>query len=163
MMVSQSPPLLLYDDGCYYCTRFAFLVYRLYAWMGSMIMLVGFNSTEGYRIRSILSKHCSNDPDSMFWLLYINHDRIKAYGGRVALFRLVIELIRSAYTVVVRRCVTNNHNHNLCIMDYGYYSNADACRVLMQGRCTILSRVISLLGKGESITIEYNHMLSKID
>lgn len=155
-MTSPSLPLLLlYDDRCNYCTRFAFLVYRL-AKMGDGMMLIGLNSIEGYRIKSLLYEHC-NDPDGMFWLLYFNPDCIKAYGGRAALFRLVIELIKSAFGIVRRGKEGNvgmyyTNNNKVCIMNDAE-SNAHLC--IASNRCNLISRLISLLVKGENVTIAY--------
>lgn len=153
MMSSSLPLLLLYDDRCNYCTRFAFLVYRLYAKMGDGMMLIGLNSIEGYRIKSLLYEYC-DDPDGMFWLLYLNPDCIKAYGGRAALFRLAIELLKSAFGILRRgkECKVSMYYNKVCIMDDAE-SSANLC--IASNRCNLISRLISLLVKGENVTIAY--------
>ena len=92
------PPLLVYDNTCYYCSRFAMIASKL---SRGWIRLVGHYSKEGEYINSILGL----DARDMFWI--INDDM--AYGGRYAL----LPLIRSIIIGFLRS--SNGYKHDIML------------------------------------------------
>ncbi|MEM2919132.1 MAG: hypothetical protein QXW14_01055 [Candidatus Nitrosocaldus sp.] len=147
--------LLLYDDECYYCTRFALFVHKLYAYLGYKVVLVGLYTTDGYNVKRSLLYERSSNPDGMFWLIQINPDHIKAYGGRRALLKLAIELIRGI--VCKRYTMDEDSRVDASLSKYymGCSSNEEPqCMESADGRrCGLLSRIASLLTNGKKIVI----------
>jgi len=79
-------PVLLYDNDCGICTRFAHVASNLSkGWVDT----VGLFTTRGIRIKSEFFRP-EDRPDEMFWLLF----RDTGYGGRSGLLPLARELIR---------------------------------------------------------------------
>ncbi|MCS7140614.1 MAG: hypothetical protein NZ888_00320 [Candidatus Nitrosocaldus sp.] len=170
--------LLLYDDRCHHCTRFALLVHRLYAHIGYRVVLIGLYSVEGVRVKALLYEYC--DPDAMFWLIHIDHGRIEAYGGRVALCRLAIELIKGiARKVRMVDAVTREGRRggevgggvgmgeeggtNSRVVGYQLVSTdhaGDAYRCSIPCReegCNLFSRMVRLILNGKRVTIMEDH------
>jgi hypothetical protein len=88
-MSSVSPlfnrPLLIYDDKCYSCTRFAQSVNRL---SRGWIRIAGhYYSPEAAEAKGIIFPH-DFDPTSMFWLV----NRHGAFGARSGLARVIKEI-----------------------------------------------------------------------
>ena len=78
MYLKDAVPLMIYDDECYVCTKFAKLVNFL---ARGKIALVGHYTDLGEKLRNeILDSSALN----MFWFV----DEKRAYGGRAALFPL---------------------------------------------------------------------------
>ncbi len=78
MYLKDVVPLMIYDDECYVCTKFAKLVNFL---ARGKITLVGHYTDLGEKLRNeILDSSALN----MFWFV----DEKLAYGGRAALFPL---------------------------------------------------------------------------
>ena len=76
-------PVMLYDDRCLMCRRFARAVNAL---AGGRLTIIGHYSDEGRRIRqSILDE----DATEMFWVLRGR----AAYGGRAALLPLLYSIL----------------------------------------------------------------------
>ena len=84
MELKEIAPVVLYDDRCRLCTRFAGIVGRLGR---GGLFLVGHYSPLGGRIRESL---LDGDALKMFWLI----DGRMAYGGRAALGPLLREILR---------------------------------------------------------------------
>lgn len=83
----QSPrPILLYDNDCGVCSRFASIAEKT---SKGWVEPVGLFTERGSRIKSIFFG--SDDrPDEMFWLLLGD----TGYGGRRGLLPLVREIVR---------------------------------------------------------------------
>ena len=79
VIFSMDFPVILYDDHCLVCTRFATVVDRL---AGGRLTIIGHYSELGGRIRQrLLDKSATG----MFWVV----DKCDAYGGRAALLPLL--------------------------------------------------------------------------
>lgn len=82
-------PLLIYDDKCYLCTKFAFTAKKL---ARGRINLVGHYSEEGIIIKKKIFPP-GFDPTTMFWL--VKNDQV--FGGRSGLFPLAIEIMKNMF------------------------------------------------------------------
>jgi hypothetical protein len=81
--------LLIYDDKCYLCGKFAQTVRRL---SRGQIDIVGHYSKEGMSVKSsIFPKEF--DPTTMSWLV---RDK-QAFGGRSGLMPIVIEIVKGMF------------------------------------------------------------------
>ncbi|MFN4336665.1 MAG: hypothetical protein ACK4FV_03660 [Candidatus Nitrosocaldus sp.] len=148
--------LLLYDDKCYYCTRFALFVHNLYAHLGYSIVPMGLYTIDGYKVkRSILYEYSSN-PDGMFWFIQIEPDSIKAYGGRAALLKLIIELIKG---IVCRKRIIGYGRVAITVLNEHHMHNNHElqCMKAYDRRCGLLSRFSSLLANSKKVTIVREH------
>lgn len=83
-------PILVYDNRCYLCTKFAKIANKL---AGGRLSLVGHYTETGERIRSEILDSSALE---MFWFI----DEKTAYGGRAALFPLILSIFRPRHTVV---------------------------------------------------------------
>lgn len=79
-------PLLLYDNDCGICSRFAQLASRS---SKGWIETVGLFTERGRRVKSGFFR-LNDRPDEMFWLLLGD----MGYGGRSGLLPLVREIVR---------------------------------------------------------------------
>lgn len=79
MEVKENVPIMLFDNQCYLCTKFARYV-SFFA--RGKIMIVGHYSEFGKKIRDEILDESALE---MFW--FINKKR--AYGGRAALYPLI--------------------------------------------------------------------------
>ena len=79
MEIKENVPIVVYDNQCYLCVKFARFV-DFFA-RGKMTM-VGHYSDFGIKIRNEILDESALD---MFWFI----DKKRAYGGRAALFPLV--------------------------------------------------------------------------
>ena len=84
MELKEIVPVVLYDDKCHLCARFAGIAGRLGR---GGLFLVGHYSPLG---RSIRENLLGGDALKMFWLI----DGKMAYGGRAALGPLLKEILR---------------------------------------------------------------------
>ncbi len=82
-MGSVRPPVMLYDDRCDMCSRFA----RTVDWLaGGRLTIIGHYTADGGRIReAVLDKSATE----MFWMV----GGRAAYGGRAALLPLLKAII----------------------------------------------------------------------
>ena len=86
MEIRDLLPLIIYDDRCYYCSKFASII-RIFA--RKRILIVGQYSKIGIEIKSeIFPKNY--DPTGMFWFI---DDKI-AYGGRAGIIPLVLFILK---------------------------------------------------------------------
>ena len=83
MELKKMVPIVLYDDKCYLCIKFAKIV-NLFA--KEKVLLVGHYSTTGEEIRKEILDSSALE---MFWYI----DQKIAYGGRAALFPLIKTII----------------------------------------------------------------------
>ncbi len=118
--------ILLYDDRCYYCTKFAMLVSRI----SSGIMPVGLYSSEGMVLKRSFPDGIN--ADEMFWLI----DGSYAYGGLYGLLKLV----RTMVTKPRFRFKPND-----------YSTSMKECK--NSNSCSITGRLYTLLTKGRKIML----------
>ncbi len=86
VQMTAGRPVLLYDNDCGICTRFARVASSLSkGWVDT----VGLFTEKGKRIKSEFFRPCDR-PDEMFWLLFGD----TGYGGRSGLLPLAREVIR---------------------------------------------------------------------
>lgn len=83
-LVPMMFPIMLYDDRCVSCTRFAKIVDTL---AQGRLTIIGHYSEQGRRIRDMMLDQTATD---MFWIV----DRREAFGGRAAL----LPLLRAIFT-----------------------------------------------------------------
>jgi hypothetical protein len=79
-------PILLYDNDCGICTRFARFAHRF---SKSWVETVGLFTVKGTSIKSEFFR-AGDRPDDMFWLLLGD----TGYGGRSGLLPLAREIVR---------------------------------------------------------------------
>lgn len=79
-MITKST-ILIYDDLCYSCSKFAKFAYLL---CNGQIRLVGHYSVEGKKIKQAIFPK-NYDGYEMFWFIIDGY----AYGGRAGLGRLI--------------------------------------------------------------------------
>lgn len=85
MNIKENTPIVVYDDQCYLCTKFAKIVNFL---ARGNLTIIGHYSNQGEEIRNQILDESALD---MFWLI----DEKTAHGGRAALFPLIRALITS--------------------------------------------------------------------
>ncbi|MFB5625119.1 MAG: hypothetical protein ACE5RP_09470 [Nitrosopumilus sp.] len=85
MNIQENFPIVVYDDQCYLCTKFAKAVDFL---SKGKLAIVGHYSNQGIQIRNQLLDDSALE---MFWLI----DEKMAYGGRAAIFPLILSILRS--------------------------------------------------------------------
>jgi len=90
MNLEEIIPLVIYDDRCYLCIKFAKIVNFL---ARGKLSLIGHYSSIGEKLRSEI---LDSDALEMFWFV----DGITAYGGRAALGPLFKSIIFSKKTKV---------------------------------------------------------------
>ena len=84
--MAQQRPILLYDNDCSVCSRFAhFAETSSKGW----VRPVGHFTTEGSKIKSDFFRS-QDRPDEMFWLIFND----VGYGGRSGLVPLLREVVR---------------------------------------------------------------------
>ena len=86
MEIKDLFPFMIYDDSCYYCSKFANIVKTL---ARKRILIVGQYSKIGMEIKSeIFPKNY--DATRMFWFI---NDKI-AYGGRAGILPLLLFILK---------------------------------------------------------------------
>ena len=85
MDIKENTPMVVYDDLCYLCTKFAKIVNFL---SRGNLTIIGHYSNQGEEIRNQILDDSALE---MFWLI----DKKTAYGGRAALFPLICAIITS--------------------------------------------------------------------
>jgi len=83
--IKENIPLVIYDDQCYLCTKFANIINFM---ARSNITIIGHYSPQGEKIRNQILDDSALE---MFWLI----DEKIAYGGRAALIPLIRSIITS--------------------------------------------------------------------
>lgn len=79
MNIQENIPIVVYDDQCYLCTKFAKAVDFL---SNGNLSIIGHYSNQGIQIRNQLLDDSALE---MFWLI----EEKMAYGGRAAIFPLI--------------------------------------------------------------------------
>ncbi len=85
MNIKENTPIVVYDDQCYLCTKFAKIVNFL---ARGNLTIIGHYSNQGEEIRNQVLDESALD---MFWLI----DEKTAHGGRAALFPLIWSIFTS--------------------------------------------------------------------
>ncbi len=85
MDIKENTPIVVYDDQCYLCTKFAKIVNFL---ARGNLTIIGHYSNQGEEIRNQILDESALD---MFWII----DEKIAHGGRAALFPLIRSIITS--------------------------------------------------------------------
>lgn len=85
MNIKDNFPIMVYDDLCYLCTKFAKIVNFL---ARGNLTIIGHYSNQGESIRNEILDDSALE---MFWLI----DEKIAYGGRAAIFPLFRAIITS--------------------------------------------------------------------
>ena len=85
MNIKENTPIVLYDDQCYLCTKFAKAVHFI---SRGKLSIIGHYSNQGEKIRNQVLDDSALE---MFWLI----DKRTAYGGRAALFPLMLAILKS--------------------------------------------------------------------
>ncbi len=85
MEIKENIPIVVYDDQCYLCTKFAKMVNFL---SRGNLTIIGHYSNEGEEIRNQILDDSALE---MFWVI----DEKTAYGGRAALIPLIRAIITS--------------------------------------------------------------------
>ncbi|MDH3611283.1 MAG: hypothetical protein OEM79_05925 [Nitrosopumilus sp.] len=105
MDIKENIPIVVYDDQCYLCTKFASIVNFL---ARGKITIIGHYSNQGEEIRNQILDESALE---MFWVI----DEKIAYGGRAALIPLIQSIIKSKkkrtnkmklYTICEQECKT---------------------------------------------------------
>jgi predicted DCC family thiol-disulfide oxidoreductase YuxK len=78
-------PLVIYDDRCYLCSKFASVVH---AFAKDKILIVGHYSDTGMKIKSEIFDN-NYDSTTMFWFI----TKKTAYGGRAAILPLILSIL----------------------------------------------------------------------
>lgn len=123
-MILSKRLILLYDNKCYYCSRFATLAAKLTA---NRLTLVGLYSKEGDKLKASFPKGINMY--EMFWLI----DGLYAYGGLYGLFKLLMVIITNLLSI-------NNNNHIPMGIKY-------ECSKHDYDDCRLSSRVYNLVTK----------------
>lgn len=87
MSIRDLVPIVIYDDRCYLCSRFASIVH---IFAKDKILIVGHYSDAGMKIKSEVFKE-EYDSTIMFWFI----TRKTAYGGRAAILPLLQSILMS--------------------------------------------------------------------
>ena len=98
MDLQNMVPLVIYDDECYLCIQFAKVVNFL---AKGKLRLVGHYTQLGEKLRKTILDSSALE---MFWFV----DGKTAYGGRAALFPLILAIFRS-----------NGNGQNVSIQESG--------------------------------------------
>ncbi|MFB5633277.1 MAG: hypothetical protein ACE5SV_00280 [Candidatus Nitrosomaritimum aestuariumsis] len=85
MDIQENIPIVVYDDQCYLCTKFAKIVNFL---ARGNLTIIGHYSDQGLQIRNQILDESALE---MFWLI----DEKVAFGGRAALLPLILAILRA--------------------------------------------------------------------
>ncbi len=92
MEIKEVIPIVVYDNQCYSCVKFAKFIDFI---TRNKITMVGHYSDFGIKIRNEILDESALD---MFWFI----DKTRAYGGRAALY----PLIKSIFTKKIKKIST---------------------------------------------------------
>ncbi len=101
-MSLESTSIMIFDDRCYLCSKFASLVKTL---SRNKFLIVGHYSDSGMKIKSNIFEK-EYDSTKMFWFV----TRDVAYGGRAAIF----PLIHGILTRSTNNFSQENFSHTAC-------------------------------------------------
>ncbi len=101
-MISESVPVMIFDDRCYLCSKFADVVKML---SRNKFLIVGHYSDIGLKIKSQIFEK-DYDSTNMFWFV----TKSIAYGGRAA----ILPLIYGILTGSTNNFSQENHSQYAC-------------------------------------------------
>ena len=119
-------PIVVFDDKCYLCSKFAKFVYFL---SRGKVTTIGHFSHQGMQIREQILDDSALE---MFWLI----DEKAAYGGRAALFPLLLQIFKSK-----RDKPSQTNKDNKCLQ---------GCKTVK----SVFVRSVSLLSKSKKIKLK---------
>lgn len=125
MSYKEKIPIVVYDNQCYLCVKFATVINSL---SRGKVTMVGHYSNLGQEIRNDILDESAIE---MFWFI----DKKNAFGGRAALFPLFKEIIS-----LKRRKTVSIKMNNICGQD---------CKTIK----SVFIRSASLLSKYKKIDI----------
>jgi hypothetical protein len=121
-----SRPLIIYDDKCYSCTKFANVASAL---SRGYIRIAGhYYSNEAIWAKKIVFP-ATYEPSEMFWLI----NRNGAYGARCGLLQVIKEIILAS---IKRRHMKNETKKP----EYKYNCQIDSC-----GTSNTFKRVVTMM------------------
>lgn len=135
-----SLPLLIYDDKCSSCTKFARNIHLLS--LGRIRIAGHYYSTEAREAKKIVFP-TTYDPTKMFWLI----NRKGAYGARLGLIQVIKEVIigwfkgGNAKNNQSNKKKDSNDNQLSCIYDESVLS--------CESSKSVLIRIINLMRNGK--------------
>ena len=121
-------PIMIYDDKCYLCGKFAKIV-SVFA--RKKLLIVGHYTDLGIKIKSEIFSD-KYDPTKMFWFI---DDKI-AYGGRAALLPLITAILTGK------------------IRDHTQYDIQASCSTECKTPKAVFLRTKSLFSNSEKILIK---------
>ena len=126
MEINEINSIVVFDDHCYLCSKFA----RVVNWVsrGSLI-IIGHYSSKGKEIRE---KFLDDSALEMFWLI----DKKIAYGGRAALIPLICKIIFAKKEKNFQNLATND------------------CEIGCKNAKSVFVRSASLLSKSKKIKLK---------
>lgn len=125
MDLSKLVPLVIYDNNCYLCIKFARIIEAL---SRDKLNLVGHYSSLGEKLREkVLDEEALN----MFWLI----DGKVAYGGRAAILPLI------------KIIIAGNKKHKSKLVD-------DVCQTNCKSPKAVFIRSASLLSNSRKIKLQ---------
>jgi len=125
MEMTESYPIVIFDNQCYLCTKFVKVI-NFFA--NNKIMIIGHYSKFGEKIRDEILDESALD---MFWLI----DKKTAYGGRAAILPLIKLIL----------CKRNSKVSNLKIND--------ECKQECKTIKALMERTFSLFSNSKIIKI----------
>lgn len=133
MSLKQTLPLVLYDNHCYLCTKFAGIINRL---GGKKLAVIGHYSPTGIQLRQNV---LDSDALKMFWFI----DKKTAYGGRAAL----LPLLKTILYVKNRQDPLNHY-------DAAQHLDTTVCQDQCKNVKSVFLRSASLLTRSKKIQID---------
>jgi len=129
-----SRPLLIYDDKCSSCTKFA----RAAAALSRGWIRTGghYYSQEAIEAKKIIFP-ADYDPTKMFWLI----NKKGAYGARLGMVQVAKEIISGLFKRKVKNYVNNSCNSNDYILACDYKNQTMSC----MSTENILKRIINMM------------------
>ena len=94
MDLQNRVPVMIYDNKCYLCAKFAEIV-NIFA--RGRLLIVGHYSDVGMKFKSEIFPQ-NYDSTEMFWFV----DNKTAYGGRAALIPLILSILTSKIKSSIR-------------------------------------------------------------
>jgi hypothetical protein len=136
-----SQPLLIFDDKCSSCAKFAKAAARL---SRGWIRIAGhYYSQEAIDTKKVIFPQ-GYDPTKMFWLI----NRKGAYGARLGLNRVLVEIIRGNVKSICKAKHTNRHDNN---NDNFEETCSDNDKESCMSTKNTLSRIFNMLKSGDKI------------
>ena len=127
-MLENLVPLVIYDDKCYLCSKFASIVH---IFSNDKILIVGHYSDTGMKIKSEIFEQ-NYDSTVMFWFI----TKKMAYGGRAAILPLLQSILMSKSRTELK------------------YNPSSSCSQDCKNSRAFFTRTKSLLSNSEKISLK---------